>query len=111
MQKALVTVRYSLSGNVERFRNEMEKAAAMIASAPGLVWKIWSLDAERGVGLSAYLFNSPTEARAFVAGPMIKALRNRADVKEVAVEVAPVEHALSAMTGAGPALSPRPLAA
>jgi hypothetical protein len=111
MQKALVTVRYSLSGNAEKFRGDMDKAAAMIAAAPGLVWKIWGLDKERGVGLSTYLFNTAAQARSFASGPVIKGLKNRADVSDVFVEVAPIEHGLSALTGAGPALSSRPVAA
>jgi hypothetical protein len=107
MQQALVTVRYTLTGDAENFRKDMDKAAALIAETPGLVWKIWGFEPDLGFGLSAYLFDSVAAAYAFVGGPVIQALRGRPDVEDVIFEMAAVEHGLSAMTGAGPALTMR----
>ena len=107
MKQALVTVRYTLTGDAEIFRKDMDMAAALIAETPGLVWKIWGFEAELGFGLSAYLFESEAAAYAFVTGPVIKSLRDRPDISDVIFEMAAVEPGLSAMTGAGPALTMR----
>jgi hypothetical protein len=107
MKQALVTVRYTLTGDGESFRNDMDKAAVPIVETPGLIWKIWGFEPELGFGLSACLFESEAAAYAFVGGPVIKALRDRPDVSDVIFEMAGVDQGLSAMTGAGPALTMR----
>lgn len=104
MSKALLIVRYRLTGDAAAFSESMEAAASTILSAVGLHWKIWGLDAELGRGLSVYLFDDPASAAAFAAGPMIARLRQRPDVAEVSAEVAPVDRRLSELTGSGPVL-------
>jgi hypothetical protein len=107
MRQTLVTVRYTLTGDGETFRTDMDKAAALIAETPGLIWKIWGFEPDLGFGLSAYLFESEAAAYAFVGGPVIHALRARPDISDVIFEMAGVDLDLSAMTGAGPALNMR----
>jgi hypothetical protein len=107
MRQTLVTVRYTLTGDGETFRTDMDKAAALIAETPGLVWKIWGFEPDLGFGLSAYLFESEAAAYAFVGGPVIQALRARPDVSDVIFEMAGVDQDLSAMTGASTALATR----
>lgn len=111
MGQMLVTVRYRMAGDHAHFRHDMKKAAGLIAGIPGLVWKIWGVDGDRGIGVSSYLFASEASARAFVAGPMIERLRSHPDVTDVSFEFAAVDHELSEMTGAADALAGAPLAA
>ncbi|WP_162917300.1 YdhR family protein [Dongia deserti] len=111
MQHMLITVRYRVAGNHAHFRHDMSKAAAMIAELPGLAWKIWGFDQDRGAGVSAYLFESEPAARAFLAGPVLERLRNRPDVTEVTFDIAPVDRGLSAITGATRALAAVPTGA
>jgi hypothetical protein len=111
MGQMLLTVRYRVRGDHAHFRHDMKKAAGLVAGIPGLVWKIWGIDQDREVGVSAYLFASEASARAFVAGPMIERLRGRPDVTDVSFEFAPVDQDLSEMTGATDALSGAPVAA
>jgi len=111
MGQALVTVRYRMQGDYAHFRHDMTKAAGLIAGIPGLVWKIWGIDQDRGIGASAYLFASEASARAFIAGPMLERLRSRPDISDVSFEVAPVDQDLSEMTGGADALAGAPLAA
>lgn len=111
MKQVLVMVRYRLDGNTGQFRTDMETAAAALGATPDLIWKIWALDAGSGTGLSAYLFETTAAADAFVAGPTLERLRAHPVVQEVAVDRAPVDPDLSALTGAGPALAVRHLAA
>jgi hypothetical protein len=111
MGQMLVTVRYRVQGDHAHFRHDMTKAAGLIAGVPGLVWKIWGIDRDRGIGASAYLFASEASARAFIAGPMLERLRSRPDVTDVSFELATVDQDLSEMTGAADALAGAPIAA
>jgi len=111
MGQVLVTVRYRVEGDHAHFRHDMKKVAGLIAGMPGLLWTIWSIDQDRDVGVSAYLFASEASARAFIAGPTIERLRSRPDVTDVSFELAPVDRELSEMTGATDALAGAPIAA
>jgi hypothetical protein len=111
MGQMLVTVRYRVQGDHAHFRHDMTKAAGLIAGVPGLVWKIWGIDQDRGIGVSTYLFASEASARAFIAGPMLDRLRSRPDVTDVSFELATVDQDLSEMTGAADALAGAPIAA
>jgi hypothetical protein len=104
MTPTLLSVRYRLS-DAARFRQEMGHAAPAIAAVPGLAWKIWGLDADGGIGLGAYLFETVDAADAFARGPALAALRARADVTGLVLDLAPVDAGLSRATGAGPALA------
>lgn len=107
MTQALLTVRYRLTGNPAAFRKGMEGAAPVLTSADGLLWKIWGLDIDGHRGLSVYLFDSAAAASRFATGPIIDRLRQRPDIADVSLDVAPVDHDLSMLTGAGPVLALR----
>jgi len=76
MQQMQVTVRYRVAGDHTHFRAEMTKSAPAIASIPGLVRNMWSLDPDSGLGTSVYLFESEAAARHFLAGPTLEHLLN-----------------------------------
>ena len=106
--KALLTVRYRVTGGDDEFREELAKVAPHIAKFPGLIWKIWGFDAHAGTGLSAYLFETMSRAEAFLAGPVIAGLRRHPLVADVACDFAPVDQELSECTGAAAALAALP---
>ncbi len=76
MQHLQVTVRYRVEGDHAHFRAEMTKSAPAIASVPGLVRNMWSLDPDSGLGTSVYLFDSEAAAQHFLAGPTLEHLLN-----------------------------------
>lgn len=100
MSQVLLTVRYRIAGDADLFRKAAGSVAPSIASADGLLWKIWGLDSEQRRGLSAYLFANQAAATKFAAGPIIERLRQRPDIAEVMVDAAPIDANLSALTGA-----------
>jgi hypothetical protein len=66
-----------------------------IASIPGLVRNMWSLDPDSGLGTSIYLFDSETAARRFLAEPTLEHLINGPEVSGVSFDLTQVdgEHA------------------
>ncbi len=100
MQRTLVTYRYRFTADPVDFRAGLERAADVIATAPGLIWKIWGIDPVRGIGTSAYLFESPEAAMEFNNCPMMKAFGQRPDVQDISFESAPIDRDLSRQTHA-----------
>ena len=93
MQQMQVTVRYRVEGDHAHFRAEMSKAAPAIASIPGLVRNMWSLDPDSGLGTSIYLFDSEPATRHFLAGPTLEHLLNGPGVSGVAFDLTHVNDA------------------
>lgn len=107
MTMTLISVAYRLRISSESFRAHAETSARLIAEAPGLIWKIWGLDSDAGEGTSFYLFRDTASAHAFANGPALAALR-KGPAESVTVRIAPVDMALSNITGAAPALAGMP---
>jgi hypothetical protein len=105
MQHMQITIRYRVEGDRAHFRAEMAKAAPVIASIPGLVRNMWSIDQESGVGTSIYLFESEATARDFLARPTLEHLLNGPDVSGVSFDLAHVDEALPESAGASRALA------
>jgi hypothetical protein len=93
MQQMQVTVRYRVTGDHAHFRAEMTKTAPQIASVPGLVRNMWSLDPDSGVGTSVYLFDSEAAARHFLAASTLEHLLNGPGISGVAFDLAHVDEA------------------
>ena len=93
MQQMQVTVRYRVEGDHAHFRAEMSKAAPAIASIPGLVRNMWSLDPDSGLGTSIYLFDGDAAARHFLAGPTLEHLLNGPGVNGVSFDCTHVDEA------------------
>lgn len=106
MPQMQVTVRYRVVGDHARFRAEMTKAAPVIASIPGLVRNMWSLDPDNNEGTSIYLFDSESAARHFLAGPTLEHLLNGPDVSGVSFDLAHVDEAHAEIVV--PAIAPTP---
>jgi hypothetical protein len=110
MTPTLLCVTYKLRIPAENFRVAAQAAAQQIAAAPGLVWKLWGLDADTGEGTSFYLFRDAALAKAFASGQAIAALRS-GPAETVTTRVAPVELPLSAITAAALASDLTPMEA
>ena len=93
MQQMQVTVRYRVEGDCAHFRSEMTKTAPVIASIPGLVRNMWSLDPDSGLGTSIYLFENETAAQHFLAGPTLEHLLNGSNASGLSFDLAHVDGA------------------
>jgi hypothetical protein len=76
------------------------KAATIIASAEGLIWKIWVFQ-EEGLEMGGmYLFANREAAQAYLNHPVIEAVRNNPAVLSTQSQLWDVESSLSALTRA-----------
>ncbi len=80
-------------------------AAQPIADVPGLRWKVWLMnESEREAG-GIYLFDSKAAAEAYVAGPIVAALKASPAVSNISAKLFDVMDEHSAITR-GPLSSP-----
>lgn len=83
-----------------------ESAVPTMRRLPGLVWKLWVLDADASRAGGVYLFQNAEAARAYAEGPVLEHLRASPAVKNVGVRLLPVVDALSRQTFGLPATAP-----
>lgn len=75
MSELLLTVVGRLTVPVEEFeRQQSRETAEFFAGLPGIRWKIWLLDRERGEAGGIYLFADEAACDAYVQGPVMAQL-------------------------------------
>jgi len=74
------------------------EAAAHIASAEGLIWKIWVLQTEKSEMGGIYLFANRESALTYLNHPVIQALCSNPVVVSTESQIWEVESSLSALT-------------
>jgi hypothetical protein len=95
---ACVEVHYRVAGSLDAYRTRAAATAPHLAGFPGLVWKLWLLDEATGEAAGIYLFADAPAAHAFVASPVLDALRQSPGISGVSASVLPVVPDLSRAT-------------
>ena len=73
--KVIVQIQFDLRCTPAEFRAHADHVAGAFAAVPGLLWKVWLLDEERGRGGGVYLFADRVAATTYLEGPIVKGLR------------------------------------
>jgi len=84
--KVILQIQFDLR-NAAEYRGMADHAAGAIAAVPGLIWKVWILDEERGRCGGVYLFADRAAATAYVEGPIVSQLRKNPAVTAVEVRL------------------------
>ena len=79
---------------------ESREAAIAIASAKGLIWKVWLVQQEKLEMGGTYLFADREAAEAYLNHPVIHAVRSNPAVVSAQSQLWEVESSLSALTRA-----------
>ena len=79
---------------------QSREAATIIASAEGLIWKIWVLQAEEFEIGGIYLFANRETAEAYLNHPVVQAVCSNPAVVSTQSQLWEVESSLSALTRA-----------
>jgi Putative mono-oxygenase ydhR len=97
---AVLHLRFKLRVPPEVLLAECGEAATVIASAEGLIWKIWVLQQEEYEMGGMYLFANRETAEAYLNHPVVQAVRSNPAVVSTQAELWDVESSLSALTRA-----------
>jgi hypothetical protein len=80
-------IQFDLRCTPAEYRGLADHVAGAIAAVPGLLWKVWILDEERGRGGGVYLFADRAAATAYLEGPIVSRLRRNPAVAGVEVRL------------------------
>ena len=97
---AVLHLRFKLRVPPEVLLAECGEAATVIASAEGLIWKIWVLQQEEYKMGGMYLFANRETAEAYLNHPVIQTVRSNPAVVSTQSQLWDVESSLSALTRA-----------
>jgi hypothetical protein len=101
--KVIVQIQFDLRCTPAEFREHADHVAGAIAAVPGLLWKVWIHDEERGRGGGVYLFADRVAATAYLEGPIVSRLRENPAVADVEVRLFDVLDGPSVITRGLPA--------
>jgi hypothetical protein len=83
VSKKILQINLRFNSSVAELAEEFVGAATPISSVPGLEWKIFAMDEERGEAAGIYLFTDGSALRAYVEGPIIAAMKTKAAFSEI----------------------------
>jgi hypothetical protein len=75
-------------------------AAQPIADTPGLAWKVWLMNEAESEAGGIYLFESKDAVQAYLAGPIVAALKASPAISDVSAKVFDIMEEHSAVTRA-----------
>jgi Putative mono-oxygenase ydhR len=97
---AVLHLRFKLRVLPDVFLAHSREVATIIASAEGLIWKIWILQQQESEIGGMYLFANRETAEAYLNHPVIQAVRSNPAVVSAQSQLWDVETSLSALTRA-----------
>ena len=65
--RILVQVNFEVSGDYDAFEEKMEGFAPFLSNTQGMVWKVWSLDRDKGRANGTYMFTSRAHADLYMS--------------------------------------------
>jgi hypothetical protein len=95
---AILQLRFRLRVPPEMVLAHAREAAEKIASADGMIWKIWVVEQERREIGGVYLFASREAALAYLNHPIIESLCSNPAVVAIDSQIWEVENKLSTIT-------------
>ena len=98
MAPQLLQVNYKFNGSRADFEREFGTVAVEIAKVPGLRWKMWLVNEAESSGGGCYLFDDEASLLAYLAGPVITALKSHPAFSQLSVQTFAVLERPTAVT-------------
>jgi hypothetical protein len=100
MTSCVLQTNFTFNVSAEEFQAAAEPLAEAFAAVPGLVWKVWLLNAQTREAGGVYLFDSEASLAAFLDGPLVAGMKESPAIVDVTVRALPVWDAVSSITRA-----------
>jgi hypothetical protein len=75
MSNKLLQINVGFNVSTAELSKEFESAANHIAGVPGLKWKVFCMNEERGEAAGIYLFEDEASLKAYIEGPIIARMK------------------------------------
>jgi hypothetical protein len=98
MSQKILQINFLLSVSAKDYEEACLPAAQPIADTPGLRWKVWLMnEAEHEAG-GLYLFDDEASVQAFLAGPIVAAVKSNPAISAISAKMFNVMEGLTAIT-------------
>jgi hypothetical protein len=98
MSPKILQINFQFSVSAKDYEQACLPAAQPIADTPGLRWKVWLMnEAEHEAG-GIYLFDDGASVEAFLAGPVVAAVKSDPAITGISAKMFDVMDALTAIT-------------
>jgi hypothetical protein len=98
MSQQILQINFTYSGSAEALGQSFAPAAQPIADTPGLHWKIWLINEATHEGGGIHLFDHEAAVQAYLAGPIVAALKEHPALSNISVKRFGVLEHFSAIT-------------
>lgn len=98
MSQKILQINFKLGVSPQDYEQACLPAAQPVADTPGLRWKVWLInEAEREAG-GLYLFDDEASMQAFLAGPIVAAVKSDPALSDISAKMFDVMEAHTAVT-------------
>ena len=91
-----INLRFNVSA--KELAEEFFTAAGHIAAVPGLKWKIFCMNKERGEGAGIYLFEDDDALKSYLEGPIIAGMKDKKAFSNITMKTFDVVEEATAIT-------------
>ncbi len=86
MSEIMLQLNFNFSVSKEEYEQAVSPLADKFANVPGLIWKIWILNAEKSEAGGIYLFENQASLDEFLAGSLAKTVTGHPALSDFSVK-------------------------
>jgi hypothetical protein len=98
MSQKILQINFQLNVSAKDYEQACLPAAQPIADTPGLRWKVWLMNEADHEAGGIYLFDDEASMQAFLAGPIVAAVKSNPAISSISAKTFGVMEALTAVT-------------
>ena len=98
MSQKILQINFQISVSAKDYEQACLPAAQPIAATPGLRWKVWLMNEANHEAGGIYLFDDEASLQAFLAGPIVSAVKSDPTLSNISAKTFDVMEALTAVT-------------
>ena len=98
MSQKILQINFQLNVSAKDYEQACLPAAQPIADTPGLRWKVWLMNESEQEAGGIYLFDDEASLQAFLAGPIVAAVKSNPAISNISAKTFDVMETLTAVT-------------
>ena len=98
MSKKILQINLRFNVSAAELAKQFETAAGDIAEVPGLKWKIFGMDEQRGKAAGIYLFEDEGSLKSYLESPIIAVLKGKNSYSKIDIKYFDVVDKATAVT-------------
>lgn len=98
MSNKILQINLRFNVSAAELAKEFDTAASHIAEVPGLKWKIFCMNEERGEAAGIYLFEDDDSLKSYLEGPIVAGMKDKKAFSDINMKYFDVVEEATAVT-------------